>query len=647
MRGTRAPSTEPVPHDRRGGVKRAKGDGLMGQLAGGGFSLRSQGIVPIQRPPLPGTIFLVVVLIASGVPAVSATHWTLHDGAVDDTARRTLEPDDAVLRIPGNLLDGQVNRVVETGRDPGSGTLFLDARMGNRVGADGPGSGSDVLPPFATADTAGRSDLLLPGLLHVGAWYGWWRDTDTNGVIDDVHDRACDGSPCGGDEFTWKGLGSGTPVSIIHYVLPAPRVAIYGAGNATNLDGYANHGELLDRTNAGETEQAWVGERSTPSVDGGLLATVQTFTLAGAKRAIGTPLGYDPDDPAALVDVDRYEAVSPDLESLYASALRFGQAPDTGGATGFVFDAYNAVFPMVQPAYELAFTAAFEVLALGFQTAFSTPLSPWTPKEPNTAEDDHEGRALFGGSGDRVGSYNSYPAFQEAWHFWFEATAFTKACAGASATVPGTSTGVGYPASCTSMSFDPVAANSGSGARSAPVILGFMGDVHLWMDANGDQHVGDICDPSTDQFDAERNTCDPDHPSVTTYPRGTGDPEVLGACDTSTAKGGELVLTPIGGDWPGVIVVRNGEPARLPDEDPDPVPRTDAEPIILHWQSSCSGHDGRGVDSRDYVLFPMGAWTTPIRVESHAAIAGFKDAGRGIDVGAESVTDVDYLAASM
>ncbi len=619
---------------------------------------------------------IIILTFILATPAASATHWTLYSAGFDDAGATTSEDDGREINAPGNVLHGRINKVVAPGRQIGDGGLFLDARVAN-----GPG-----LAIYAGSLLGEGSDRLLPGTHELAAWYGHWTDLDSDGVIGDVHDAECGIQVCITDEFVWRGIGSGaTDVTAASYEFPgASGTSIGGSrilepGNELAGYGAPGHyrtGALQDRTSRVNAEQAWIG-RTQVGLDHGLLATVQMIVIAGAQRAVGGQLAYDFDDPNALYDVDVYEAISGDAEALYASAraLHYTATDPIVEVNAMVGDLIDELAPnLTQTVINTAITTFVEIRDIATGTALGLASDPAGPtrgldpttfarsqymspdaREPNTALDDYDGRAAYGGVGDIAGSYNTYPGYIDGYHLYFDNVARFGICGGAYARVPATTLESSGPSLCQhGMKGDPTFLPNSDplGAqfakqRTAPVSLMFHGYLFLWQDLNGDAHAGDVCDPAdAEEFDAERNACkNPPYPWPHQY---FG--EHLNICSDIRAKGTTFTITPLSGDWEGVIIARNvQETTRLAFEPESWEFATGTDPITLRWADTCQSAFGypSGVRARDELIFTSGGNKMPLHVRAEVSLSGYKDVDKGIDVGYEYVIDHDILPAAL
>ncbi len=605
--------------------------------------------VPSGRPL--GRVAAVLVVLLLMVPAVAtsaqASHWLLYSEGVEESVGATQEDDQAVIHAPGNPLHGRVNRVTAPGGEPGDGGLFLDARVGVDTLA-----GPVVYPGFLLAGPLGRTDFTPPGSRDVSAWYGWWNDLDGDGAIDDLHDAGCGGAGCGSDEFRWRGLASGESVAVTYFGIPGGNpdqdltialtdltwfhAMVDAAGNPRSFSRI----ELDDGTAPGNPEQAWTGATDV-TADGGLLTTTQMLVLAGAPTAIGDPTGYDMDAPGALYDVDRFEAVSPDVEALWS--------PTTAAAR-------HAAVPVVLDGILLAnasLATALDAISGDLVPVPATPdatplVAPSLAKEPDHPQDDSEGRALFGGIGDRLGSGNAYPGYADGFNLYLDNVGWFQPCAGAWVPAP-----VGNPIAAGACSvyadnavtrFDPAGGTSGD-TRSTGSILAFEARFFLWKDRNSDTHVGNVCDPSDPEaFDGQRNTC----AGASGWPHSIlSTNEIVNVCDTATGKGTTFTVRPLG-SWSGAVLQRDrSQTTRAALEDGLHV-LTGSDPVTLRWRDTCS-YEGEAsvLQSRDALVFPAGGHPVPLEVVASVAITGFVVHHLGIDVGAQRVLDVDVIPASM
>ncbi len=629
-------------------------------LQSGGLSLRT------------ATIVLIIALLATAAPLAAASHWSLYREAGDNHVATTLEDDGGMIRASGNPLDGRVNRVVAPGGSPGDGSLFLDARMATRIGSGTADIGFDVHSSLA-ADVAGRSDLLLPGEQHLAAWYGQWNDFSNDGIIDDLHDGACDGAPCPEDEFIWRGVGSGVHgATVTGYIVPVPSggAAILSTNDFLRppyVAAYTNGSritpvELDDGTGRTNAEQGWTGAFSY-TADGGFLTEISSLVLANAPPVTGGTIGYAIDDPAALYDVDNYEAVSPEVGALFLSTVATLRGiDDTWVPTyGLVRDTYTPTYFMaLQTA--LATVASAQALAAEVLDAVSTPdaassvlFSPRDSKEPNTAMDDSGGRALWGGGPGVDGAGNSYTGYDDGYHLYMDVIARTSVCAGAYAEVPGTSIAEDHTVTCQTRNvkpyamspyeFDP-AARYGSDVRSSSVSLQFAAHIVLWRDLNGDTHLGKVCDPGdAESFDHARNTCrDAPRP----WPHRTASTEQLYVCPSTEAKGTTFTVTPLG-DWDRAYLVKDvATTTRLAYDTENVKPLVGSEPVTIRWEDDCRGPTAvEDLLARDAIVFANGGSTVPLLVDVTVTLLEFVDATAGIRVVDEYVRDVDVIPPAL
>ncbi len=594
-----------------------------------------------------GVLALVVALAA---PA-AATHWSFYYEGLQDDVGETREDDGAVMSVPGSALDGRANRVVPAGREPGDGSLFLDMRLGNYGGTSSTdlfAPGPVVYPGFAGEAAIGRSDLLLPGGHHYSAWYGHWQDGNLNGAIDDVHDDAC-GGPCPADEFIWRGIGSGaTAVGIQTYTVPQYKSS---AGTGISFSAWGNESRpipnpLIDRTSRQNGEQGWVGTWVRTTYDAPLLYHLQTLAIAGAQPVVGGEFTYDLNDPAALIDVDRYEAVSPELESLWTAALRTADQANAVPDMLIGLILRETVAPLLIQAVDtvdMVQDSLEDVNSLERQ-AHGTYIGR-TPREPNHVLDDFEGRAFYGGVGDMAGSFNEYPGYApgNGYHLFFDVQPRSSVCVGAYAKVPGTSVDHAERVRCGAgmgvvydSYLDPYASGAG-GHRTAGIWLTFSATLVLWQDANGDGYIGPVCDPESPDFDATTRTC-PEKNQL--YPHNYYGLETLSVCSWTDIPDSTFTIRPVGGSWPEAVVVRDhGEQTRGLYGNVLERP-TGTDPVTLRWSSGCPN------SGRDAILFPAGS-DVGFEVVSAVTMSGYLDAEAGVVVGQESVTDVDFLPPTM
>lgn len=574
-------------------------------------------------------ILIVFLLVAASVlaPFTTASHSTIHDNAANDEYRRTLEDDGAVMRASGTPLDGYGNKVVYPGHEPGDGTLFLDSRLASRIGVDFMDEFPLLFSRTVTEPAFGRSDVLLPGYPHVAfAWYGQWNDIDQDGMIDDVHDA--DGAAS--DEFRWRGLASGEEVAMVQYLLPRT-----GNGGFSIMADPSKHDTDVfdDHTATEHAEQYWHGP-VTYATDGSLLTGMQTLVVAGAQAVIGRSIAYDLDDPAALIDVDRYEALSPEFGALVSSAYTYAaDAQDQAFATYQTF--LNEVF---FPTYGGAIGTTDWIVENATTTAENLPsINAYYAREPNQPLDDYENRAVYGGVGDRYGTGNHYPGYEHSYQFYADTFPFAQICVGAYARAPPTGIEASQWLTCNYSNRDPLGGLQET--SGAPTFLGFKRLLGLWKDLNGDGHVGDVCDPATDDFDPVRNGC-----------RNQGeyahDPfpgaEFINHCNTVAGGRGSVRVQPLNGEWSGAVLFRDYRESTRVAFDPGHVRiLAGQEPVDIRWKEDCDPY------VRDIIMFPAGGSPVPLLTVSEYTIPGFNDETIGILIGQQSVRDVDIISATL
>ncbi len=596
----------------------------------------------------------IIVGLLLLAPTATAIHWTAHEQGIGRAPAETREDDGEIFESPGHPAHGVVNQVTALARTPGDGGLFLDARLAWHAGLIG--SGFDLNPGWFVDGMAPGASVLLPTaappFYHLSAYYGWWNDFDGDGVIDDVHDAACGGPSCGADEFVWRGLASGESVGMVAMMSPA-HYFVTATGNTSST---LLTETVEDHTARSNAEQVWEGAYYYNGPDSGLLTTIRTLTLAGARKSVGSAVGYDIHDPDALRDVDRYTAVDPTVGVLWDSTARFavdqyqGRWADVGTAIDDVQEATDGATDLPFAIYGIAWAAAFGVIGMAVDAALEArdngpqppPLDLPQPKEPNHVLDDFEGRALFDGTADVHGAYNDYSGYRDSHQFWYDVTISQWRCAGLYVTVPGTSVELSQWLACGNAgNFDPRGGIAGNSERTASYYAMFRALPVVWMDRNGDAAVGAICDPATEDFDAERNHCRPGAPVPAD---GLG--ETIGVCEVTTAKGGTLTVQPVGADWPLAIVVRDlKETTRVAYERHWEIP-TGTDPVTIRWENECESPSL--LYARDALMFPEGSNTVPLLVTSEAILAdGFTNEESGVSVPHARVLDVDLIPASL
>ncbi len=566
------------------------------------------------------SVLIILAAFALAAPAASAAHLTLYHAGIDRAAGETREDDGHVLSESGNPLDGQSNRIVRAGT-PGDGGLFLDARVTTRF----PGIGHATPQLYGDSylrEAVGRDDMIFPGDTAVMAWYGFWRDIDGDGAIDDVHDASCGATVCGDDEFAWRGLARDEVLNVVHYSVPEQFAFFYSEGNRSRFSMRV----LEDSTALSQPEQSWTVQRGY-AFDGPLIMTVQTVTIADAKRAAGSVLAYDFDDPNALIDVDRYESMNADVEALYISAYNELENP--------VRQIYGS------PATAAELLAGVPTVGLPDTSATSDYSSPRYAKEPDHMDDDSEGRMLFDGVADVYGRGNSYAGYADGFHLYADNVVRGRRCLGVYAEVP-TST-----AATTVYGFCPTFEASGGFAETeqrAGALMNFEARMFLWHDTNGDTHIGTVCDRDSASFDAEGNTCAPS--TQPGWPHQSSTREAIASCAFTTGRDTTFTVSPVGGNWPNVVVARDwAETTRIAFEDVGHwETRSDDSPITLRWMSTCGN---TGLWSRDALFFPSGVTDVSVRVDASFSIDGYRDDALGIVVEHESVRDVDVIPGSL
>ncbi len=573
---------------------------------------------------------LLFLLLATLGPVASAGHWTLYHSGLDGSVARTTEDDGETVRATGNALDGRGNQVTPPGHGIGDGGLFLDTRIGGRLGgsrvlSSTQDTGFDVFADAFTQPALGRGNVILPGEVRASTWYGYWNDLDQDGVIRDIQDQACAGG-CPLDEFRWRGAATDENIVMRHFMLPA---TTQGVLVGPSRDGSTLKAFMEDRTDPSNAEQGWImrGNQVPMALDGSLLVTIQSITIAGAKLAPGTFHEIDLTDPDALTDVDRYQALSAEGEALYTTSAR--------GAVLIADDARGGAVPDLAPVFDVLDVAITPVVVVENMVgqAKSDLLIPPVAREPNHAEDDFEERAQFGGVGDIAGSGNHYPGYAagQGRHFFHDAYPTERHCVGAYAAVPGTAIETRQTFQCRYETVDPRGAEAGH-SRGTGWWLTFTGLAALWEDTNGDGYVGTMCDPAGTEWDAATNTCR----NAASKPPYRGG-ESVDVCIALQGSATAVTVTPVGADWPLAVFVPDHEtPSRGVYGDGVRVLQG-REPAIVRWGDTCP------LTSRDAILFPEGGSTVPLRVESTLVLDGYHDPEIGVDVGAEAVRDVDVI----
>ncbi len=611
------------------------------------------------------TFTLAILVLMLAAPSAAATHWTLYYAGATAEPGTPHEDDGVVLDAPGNVLHGYENRISPPGVTPGDGGLFLDARVSSVIGSSTAPT-PDFYTETATGETLGRHDLLLPTTRRISAWYGWWTDIDGNGAVADVHDGACGPAGCPADEFRWRGHGSDDAVAVIAYVVPGERFPTGTlspwAYKPSQLGSFnkASTFELKvmeDKTSWENPEQSWTASLFA-NYDGGFLMTLHTLVAAGAPPSIGSPTEYALDDPAALLDVDRYTAIAPEVESLYTSSVPVVRATLAMLSPDDLAPAADAFVQGARDDADEEKDKVYVAVADGRAAAIAIIASP-DDKEPNSVFDDFEGRAMFGGVGGHDGAYNTYDGYLGGYHLYFDNVARGAYCAGAWATVPGTSIVASAPADTTCQSssayFDPPSQADagrflGSEDRTSGFSLLFEGHIFLWKDLNADTHVGTVCDPATPAFDAERNTCtESPHP----YPHGTRSQEAVPVCAAARATDTTFTVRPLGGPWSNAVLVRDMRDTTRVAFDQHWEVLTGTDEVTLRWRSDCISGSGKPFPpdaqlyARDALWFPAGGSRVPLVVTAEVSIAAFNDASLGISEANERVLDVDVLPAMM
>ncbi len=573
-----------------------------------------------ERRLIISAAIVAALLLVPGM--ATASHNDLYyteigsQGRADPGFGRTTEPDSATARTPGTPeLDGLESRNSFPGAPPGSGGLFLDARIGHRATATSAGMNMVYTEAFA-ADITGRSDIIIPGPHATAAWYGWWQDLNGDGVIDDYPEE--DGS--GDDEFKWRGRASGEEIPMLHYVYPRTQNRVLAMNNiglfGTAVDTYSKE-NFEDFTNT--DHRAWIATGGASggswSVNGpydSLLVTMTHVTVANPGLN-GPNFGLDFNAPGTLVDVDVYRAVSPEVGDLYVSVMQ-AAAPTIRDVLDVPNTAYDEFF------YTL--NDITETLLSDPMTPINDEIYPRHAKEPNHVLDDYGGHAFFGGVGDTFGSFNVYPGYQAGDpHLFVDAQARTKLAYG------NVDNGFQHEPS-PSLRDDPH-------KRQAGVVFGIKAMMLGWVDKNLDGHFGVICDPQDPQeWDAERGTC-----KYLPYPHEkveSGGESKGGLCGI-TAKD-PIMVRPVDGNWPGVVVLRNQGDYDLIANDVEGSfdVRVDNEPIFLDWWPCGSSE----ASTADVILFPAGNPTVTIQTIWTVTSPSWVDRD-GIQHPSETVTDVD------
>ncbi len=669
-------------------------------------------------------VALILLLLAAGIPTAAADHYdspmTGRDARLH--AGTTFEDDGAVVHAPGHALNGVANRVVEPGREPGDSGLFLDHYIEVRDAEQ-----------YAAIYGSEGGNRMLPGMQAHRARYGTWNDLNQNGVIDDNHDNVCKtASPaCARDEFRWRGAATGEATPMIGWSIPSNTpwgtalearycwfcwegatydVAEWPAsadpGQAYGPDDFAHNafgwyaplfgayhneaasnpqGAFKDLTNPDVyTHQVYSAGNGWehPYTDDGVLVTMHVVVGANLRRDLSG--AWNLDDPAALVDVDRYESVSPEVEGLWVSALRTARSEyhSVVDATltplvvayaegAGVLDPVNAITDDLYEEHVGPYTdpnggAIDRAMDMGnneaYLTAFNALYSP-VIREPNTFEDRYP-YATFDGVADRDAAGNDYSAYLGTWLLYGDVYARVGIGMIANADLgPYGSTGVsGELADVTPLLvedfrtqpgweyLDPYGAAGADDQRSAMPKMHFGATAIAWKDANADGWVGNKCNDTTHPAD----DCDVYNNGAYTTPHMAGGGEAAGLCSLTTLSGGTFTVQPVNGDWPPALVLRwYDRPTRnawtLEDEYTTYVPQG-RDVVTLRWDPAWNLCKGSGATSRslDEIWFPAGTGGVALRVEATVTLLGEYVTPEGVTIApGESFTDVDYHVAGL
>ncbi len=594
--------------------------------------MRSKGSTHIHRATawVAATLFIVVAL----APLAQASHLTtLHQRNVDNTdpidpgMGFVWEDDGRVANFPDTNLDGLTNRVrINVSDGIGDGSLLLDTRYYT-------GRNPYIAADYYGASVTGKQSM-YPGQAAFLTFFGWWLDKDTDGIIDEFTDPA--DHPL--DEFRWRGVISGdSSTSMAFFTNPrsstlgnsgygldtrcapaggwdlvgatltcAPGV---GFGPFWNESSPNANGQFVDRTDPIQyaDQQLWALNSGNPDTwyDESLLMTFQTITVASAKRIANSPQIVDVTDAKALIDVDVYESLNSDVESMWVSTLRdvrteyHAQRLAHNARVAATEDAvdvaandtlnlfFDEVFdPFIDPPRDMVVAMVDEILAndavnetlndadaiiddvdqRGVQALNDAidsyfvalrSIAPPNVKEPNNPGDDFEGRATQVGT-DYRGTGNDYSGYEGQFGFWVDAFGQMTIPYAANADLRPAGPTVGYFGVLARTGIEPMpgASNAPEESRGSGVWMDFWAMTVLWNDLNGDHWFGQWCDPDNeDDWDAENDRCADDPytryiddywgaPWMTTPPN--DDDDIAGAYD------GEIIGVC------GTTTVRNG-----------------------------------------------------------------------------------------
>ncbi len=603
----------------------------------------------------------VSLIIPAVAPVAVADPLTLYHLGVDRGLGKIREDDQMVVDAAYNGLHGLAQRASDrsgTG-DPGNGlangwgdgSLILDSQWFASAG------GAFMSSNLAVADEArGCGQCIWPGHGQFFAWHGKWNDFNGNGVVDDVHDKSAAAS----DEFRWEGASSGASFTMPLWLLP------FQAGFNTDLQGNlviipptgtglvatqnrsseAADGFFVDLT-AQASEQGWVTRTNTvfaghTFVDGGLLMTMWSIAAANATVMPGTVRGYDLEG-SGLVDVDRYSAISPDIEAAYMS-FTAASYPTVRDTYRYVLDT-RAGLPGTAEA-----NAARDEALREANTFLVSPIA----REPNTAFDVYPG-ATWGGATDARGTGSDFSEYAAGWHLWADTNH--------GITIPLPAHADGGPSGVTygkhdaiNLYYDPLPSASSAGNEQygfKPGFATFATRIALWHDANHDKWLQEVCDPEdAGEWDGGVGECrDPYRGGATSNPQSlqaAPTRETFAACELTNAKIAKVTLTPLA-PWGGVMVINNigGPTSSVWEGEYVSGPHVGMEVIELPNMPHCVfDHQ---TSTRHALFLPAGAFTTPVIMQTQVSLAQrVSDPGRGIDVPAgETVIDVDFIAPNL
>ncbi len=582
----------------------------------------------------------VAMLVA---PTAMAGHYTLvradrdAGGALGFMASVSEWNDDGSDSMPSGAVGaGLSERLTVPSGTPGDGaSIVLDSRYVHA------GVNSNFDPNFYGRAVFGDAPRIYPGIGSFMAWYGVWNDLDNDGVIDEYQRNLANPA----DEFSWHGAANGNQgINMLSWMHPSnsdvscrppvapvnacrddlndepPQAGLHTLGALDDPASQTPDFAYTDRTN-GEApgDEAWLSGNGWMSAftDESFVMTTWVLTSANPNAAAGSATRYDidPANPGndQLRDIDRYESLSAEVEALYLAAAPAGRA-------------------------------AWTILGQTVLEPVQRNISELDDADEITGPVDDlifPGRAF---DGQTCAVCN----FLEGWAPFLDLQ--TDVVRPLPNVVLPDGTNVG-PWGFQGQGFSPFTAEGGDRSAVPGFLIG-IAQLGWFFDANGDGWIGEGCPNEKNRTGACENPYEDgsqDDPNnygayMDQNPE-TPNTEFIPNCRPAASS--IFYYEPVDTIWPpGTLLARQfnhiGGTVASGDGAPYELLTGTTKVGLRPDTNACTGAEPNAY-TNDAIILPTGTLTFAIRASVTANFPAFKDASRGIDLPAYTITDVDVI----